>query len=356
MDRVRQTASTGAPTIRTTRADRGRFLRAAREPRSARAARRSGSASDIGGSIRIPALFCGVFGHKPSPGLVPNTGMWPPTHRRGRADASGRPADAPGGGPDAAAPDHRRVRTRIDPMAASDGARRSGSVSLDGLRVVTVEDSSSPADQSRAARRPRARRRGAASRPAPGSHGCRCPRGAARRCRSWPTLQSDSRALDDATRVAAEAGRGRPSMAEPAAARGGPHTLPTRITLAPELHPARPARGRTERLLARARSAGRRAGRRDRRRRPAASGASRGRAPARTHARAAVAADADRGLQPRRRAGHRGAARALRSAACRWASRSRRDATGPRLDRGRARARARVRRLGAPSRPLSAVA
>jgi len=30
--------------------------------------------SDIGGSIRVPAAFCGVFGHKPSFGLVPHRG------------------------------------------------------------------------------------------------------------------------------------------------------------------------------------------------------------------------------------------------------------------------------------------
>lgn len=36
-----------------------------------------GVGSDIGGSIRIPAAFCGVPGHKPTGGLVPNTGHWP---------------------------------------------------------------------------------------------------------------------------------------------------------------------------------------------------------------------------------------------------------------------------------------
>ncbi len=34
--------------------------------------------SDLGGSIRIPAHFCGIFAHKPSQGLVPNRGHTPP--------------------------------------------------------------------------------------------------------------------------------------------------------------------------------------------------------------------------------------------------------------------------------------
>lgn len=37
----------------------------------------TGIGSDIGGSIRMPAFFNGVFGHKPSPGTVSNHGQYP---------------------------------------------------------------------------------------------------------------------------------------------------------------------------------------------------------------------------------------------------------------------------------------
>lgn len=44
-----------------------------------------GLGSDIGGSIRMPAFFNGVFGHKPSSGLVPSTGQFPISHGRARS-------------------------------------------------------------------------------------------------------------------------------------------------------------------------------------------------------------------------------------------------------------------------------
>ncbi|WP_028315305.1 amidase [Desulfatibacillum aliphaticivorans] len=41
-----------------------------------------GLGSDVGGSIRMPAFFNGVFGHKPTGGAVPNTGQIPLAHGR----------------------------------------------------------------------------------------------------------------------------------------------------------------------------------------------------------------------------------------------------------------------------------
>ena len=39
-----------------------------------------GIGSDVGGSIRMPAFFNGIFGHKPSTGVVSNKGQIPVAH------------------------------------------------------------------------------------------------------------------------------------------------------------------------------------------------------------------------------------------------------------------------------------
>ncbi|KAH7967594.1 fatty-acid amide hydrolase 2-A [Rhipicephalus sanguineus] len=36
-----------------------------------------GLGTDVAGSVRIPAAYCGIFGHKPTAGVVPNTGLMP---------------------------------------------------------------------------------------------------------------------------------------------------------------------------------------------------------------------------------------------------------------------------------------
>ena len=71
------TPSTGRRTIRGT----GRARRAA--PRGSSAALAAGFGplslgSDIGGSLRVPAHFCGVCAHKPTFDLVPSRGHTPP--------------------------------------------------------------------------------------------------------------------------------------------------------------------------------------------------------------------------------------------------------------------------------------
>jgi fatty acid amide hydrolase 2 len=94
-----------------------------------------GIGSDVGGSIRIPAAWNGVFGHKPSDGLVPLTGAFPPTvGETGRLLVNGplarRAADLMPilrviAGPDG-------VCERATPMTLGDPA----AVAIDGLRVL----------------------------------------------------------------------------------------------------------------------------------------------------------------------------------------------------------------------------
>jgi fatty acid amide hydrolase 2 len=210
-----------------------------------------GVASDIGGSIRVPAMFCGVFGHKPSAGLVPTTGNYPA--------ASAENAPLLGIGPIARRAEDLMPILRI--IAGPDGQDHSvtesvlgdpASVSLSGLKVLITEWTS---------RRPMSRElHGARERAAEAlaARGAVIERVKLPEWRSaWlPFLARLQAGADGSTfELLEEAGAERPTL-RTLLARGGPHTLPTRLVLLPELLP-RAAGSESSRMLARAAELGR---------------------------------------------------------------------------------------------------
>jgi fatty acid amide hydrolase 2 len=206
-----------------------------------------GIGSDIAGSIRIPAFFCGVFGHKPSPGLVPNTGMYPPSGGEAAAMLQTGPLARRA---EDLMPLLRAMSGRDpdDPVSRDVVLGDPASVSIEGLRVTTIEDSSL-LPMSRELRDARERAVGAL-----------VAAGASLRrvsMRSWRraalpflvTLQAG--ALQTTSELLIEAGVARPTVRS-LLKRGGPHTLATRLTLAAELLPPVDGR-RREKLLEAAR-------------------------------------------------------------------------------------------------------
>ncbi len=101
-----------------------------------------GLGADIGGSIRIPAFFNGVFGLKPSPGLIPSTGQFPTTETEtaalmltlgpiARHAEDLMPIVRVLAGPDG-----------IDPYCYEQPIGDEADVSIAGLRVLISEDTS----------------------------------------------------------------------------------------------------------------------------------------------------------------------------------------------------------------------
>lgn len=208
-----------------------------------------GLGSDIAGSIRLPAFFNGVFGHKSSPHLVPLSGMFPKTEgEAGRLLTVGpltrraedlMPLMRALAGSDPSDPDARDVELG-DPAA----------VNLEGLDVVISEHANFVPTR-RELREARERAAGALA--AAGARVRREDMRALRRALElFLEVLRTGAGVTTSELMSAEGAA--PVTLRSALRRGGPHTVPLLLLLAAERFGDRIPAGRTRRAIAAARS------------------------------------------------------------------------------------------------------
>jgi len=201
-----------------------------------------GLGTDLGGSIRVPAFFNGIFGHKPSRHLVPATGLYPAaTGITGELNACGplarRACDLMPVLRAIAGPDGE------DPLTERMDLGDPGEVSLEGLRVV-ISDAATLAPTS--PELVAARERAAGALAAAGARLERVAMGSLRRALEiYLTTLNSGISLRELLREAGAEPTLRASFQ-----RDGPHTAATRLSLVAERLATLAPRGRSERALA----------------------------------------------------------------------------------------------------------
>lgn len=194
-----------------------------------------GLGTDLGGSIRLPAFFNGVFGHKPTRGVVPLDGHWP--------EVTGDSALFAVGGPLARrAEDLMPVLRAVSDEELSDPA----DVPLEGMRVLVSESATlAPTTPQLAATRERAAGALAAAGAEVISLGMRSM---LRALEIYLTTLSTA-AGASVEQLLSDTGVARLG-ARDLVRRGSPHTVATRVALLAERVAARAPTRRTTKVIA----------------------------------------------------------------------------------------------------------